>query len=147
MRYSVVAAGLGSAIQGDWLSGRAPRSHRGGHWFDPSIAHQVRGYVDLYKDHQGSHSCSQAVSEPVSEPVLSPPWRAGGGRAKTASTSTTPGNAATLRPIGIARAVGGALSASSPAPTVTDGARRFLARTRQKFGPSSPSCTMSSTTE
>ena len=25
---------------GDWLSGRAPRSHRGGHWFDPSIAHQ-----------------------------------------------------------------------------------------------------------
>ena len=43
MRYSVVAAGLGtgSAIPGDWLSGRAPRSHRGGHWFDPSIAHQV----------------------------------------------------------------------------------------------------------
>ena len=28
--------------QGDWLSGRAPRSHRGGHWFDPSIAHQLR---------------------------------------------------------------------------------------------------------
>ena len=27
---------------GDWLSGRAPRSHRGGHWFDPSIAHDVR---------------------------------------------------------------------------------------------------------
>jgi hypothetical protein len=27
---------------GDWLSGRAPRSHRGGHWFDPSIAHQYR---------------------------------------------------------------------------------------------------------
>src|SRR5487761_1256979 len=25
---------------GDWLSGRAPRSHRGGHWFDPSIAHR-----------------------------------------------------------------------------------------------------------
>jgi hypothetical protein len=25
--------------EGDWLSGRAPRSHRGGHWFDPSIAH------------------------------------------------------------------------------------------------------------
>jgi hypothetical protein len=25
---------------GDWLSGRAPRSHRGGHWFDPSIAHE-----------------------------------------------------------------------------------------------------------
>ena len=27
---------------GDWLSGRAPRSHRGGHWFEPSIAHQQR---------------------------------------------------------------------------------------------------------
>src|SRR5689334_18625126 len=27
---------------GDWLSGRAPRSHRGGRWFDPTIAHQVR---------------------------------------------------------------------------------------------------------
>ena len=26
---------------GDWLSGRAPRSHRGGHWFDPSIAHRA----------------------------------------------------------------------------------------------------------
>jgi hypothetical protein len=29
----------GSPGTGDWLSGRAPRSHRGGHWFDPSIAH------------------------------------------------------------------------------------------------------------
>jgi hypothetical protein len=28
------------AGKGDWLSGRAPRSHRGGHWFDPSIAHR-----------------------------------------------------------------------------------------------------------
>src|SRR5450756_2820926 len=24
---------------GDWLSGRAPRSHRGGRWFESSIAH------------------------------------------------------------------------------------------------------------
>jgi hypothetical protein len=31
-----------AADTGDWLSGRAPRSHRGGHWFDPSIAHSVR---------------------------------------------------------------------------------------------------------
>ena len=30
---------------GDWLSGRAPRSHRGGHWFDPSIAHQLTGQL------------------------------------------------------------------------------------------------------
>jgi hypothetical protein len=29
----------GRGGMGDWLSGRAPRSHRGGHWFDPSIAH------------------------------------------------------------------------------------------------------------
>src|SRR5215475_7144135 len=34
----------GNGSQGDWLSGRAPRSHRGGHWFDPSIAHH--GFVD-----------------------------------------------------------------------------------------------------
>jgi hypothetical protein len=33
------AAVTGRAM-GDWLSGRAPRSHRGGHWFDPSIAHE-----------------------------------------------------------------------------------------------------------
>src|SRR6202042_1665134 len=33
-----------STAAGDWLSGRAPRSHRGGHWFDPSIAHQARSY-------------------------------------------------------------------------------------------------------
>ena len=31
----------GRSGMGDWLSGRAPRSHRGGHWFDPSIAHPV----------------------------------------------------------------------------------------------------------
>jgi hypothetical protein len=31
-----------AAVTGDWLSGRAPRSHRGGHWFDPSIAHQAQ---------------------------------------------------------------------------------------------------------
>ncbi len=42
MRYpeSASAAGAQAAGTGDWLSGRAPRSHRGGHWFDPSIAHQ-----------------------------------------------------------------------------------------------------------
>ena len=33
------APGIRRAGPGDWLSGRAPRSHRGGHWFDPSIAH------------------------------------------------------------------------------------------------------------
>jgi hypothetical protein len=38
---SPLAPGLRRASPGDWLSGRAPRSHRGGHWFDPSIAHQV----------------------------------------------------------------------------------------------------------
>ena len=53
MRYSMEAPGLRAVAggrwpfrdnpgpaTGDWLSGRAPRSHRGGHWFDPSIAHQ-----------------------------------------------------------------------------------------------------------
>ena len=28
--------------QGDWRSGSAPRSHRGGRWFEPSIAHQLK---------------------------------------------------------------------------------------------------------
>ena len=72
----------------------ATRSHRGGHWFDPSIAHQVRGYFDLGHDHGGSHSCSQAVSESV----RSRPWPAGAAGAQTASTSITQGSAATLRP-------------------------------------------------
>src|SRR6185437_4659508 len=35
MRYADGAAG-------DWLSGRALRSHRRGHWFDPSIAHAAQ---------------------------------------------------------------------------------------------------------
>jgi hypothetical protein len=30
--------------QGDWRSGSAPRSHRGGRWFEPSIAHQLRSW-------------------------------------------------------------------------------------------------------
>ena len=38
---------------GDWLSGRAPRSHRGGHWFDPSIAHPAQRPVPT----QGSAFC------------------------------------------------------------------------------------------
>ena len=33
-----------------------PHSHRGGHWFDPSIAHQLRGYVDLGRDHCARHA-------------------------------------------------------------------------------------------
>jgi hypothetical protein len=41
MRYAVGAAG-------DWLSGRALRSHRRGHWFDPSIAHTARRPVPFW---------------------------------------------------------------------------------------------------
>jgi hypothetical protein len=41
MRYADTRPdGASSRAMGDWLSGRAPRSHRGGHWFDPSIAHE-----------------------------------------------------------------------------------------------------------
>jgi hypothetical protein len=108
---------------------RATRSHRGGHWFDPSIAHQVRGYVDLHQAYDGSRSCSQVVSEPV----RCRPWRAGVAGAKTASTLITRGSVATLRPIGIVRAAGVALSVSSPAPTV-GGARKSPARTRPRSG-------------
>ena len=49
LRRGPAPAGSAGPAAGDWLSGRAPRSHRGGHWFDPSIAHQVRGYVGLYQ--------------------------------------------------------------------------------------------------
>ena len=31
---------MGVALAGDWRSGSALRSHRRGHWFEPSIAHQ-----------------------------------------------------------------------------------------------------------
>src|SRR5260370_18533605 len=41
MRCPMGAPGRRPAA-GDWLSGRAPRSHRGGHWFDPSIAHRCK---------------------------------------------------------------------------------------------------------
>src|SRR5665647_2527613 len=36
----VVRRSLLVGVAGDWLSGRAPRSHRGGRWFESSIAHQ-----------------------------------------------------------------------------------------------------------
>src|SRR6516225_6699738 len=124
---------------GDWLSGRAPRSHRGGHWFDPSIAHQVRGYAGPFEDGSGSHSCSQVVGESIRSRL----WRADVAGAKTASTSITRGSAATPRRIGTARAAGGAWSVSSPVLTADDGARRSLAETRPRSGPSSPSCTTS----
>src|SRR5215211_7863002 len=31
-----------SGFEGDWRSGSALRSHRRGHWFEPSIAHRFR---------------------------------------------------------------------------------------------------------
>ena len=61
MRYSKIALRHVRQLQrqGDWLSGRAPRSHRGGHWFDPSIAHQFR-----------------AMNRTSSEPVRALTWGA-----------------------------------------------------------------------
>jgi hypothetical protein len=41
-RGGLTPAGSAGPAAGDWLSGRAPRSHRGGHWFDPSIAHRCK---------------------------------------------------------------------------------------------------------
>jgi hypothetical protein len=55
------------------------------------------------------------VSHVVSEPVRCRPWWAGVAGAKTASTSITRGSAATLRPTGIVRVAGVALSVSSRA--------------------------------
>ncbi len=53
MRYAVervprpACTGAEPYSAGDWLSGRAPRSHRGGHWFDPSIAHAAQRRVPI----------------------------------------------------------------------------------------------------
>src|ERR1700730_11061737 len=41
-RGPLALGGRFGPVAGDWLSGRAPRSHRGGHWFDPSIAHRCK---------------------------------------------------------------------------------------------------------
>src|SRR5580704_8068342 len=50
---------------GDWLSGRAPRSHRGGHWFDPSIAHPAQRPVPILElavfDLGAAAKCSSEV--------------------------------------------------------------------------------------
>ena len=100
LRRGPAPADSAGPAAGDWLSGRAPRSHRGGHWFDPSIAHQLRGYVDLRQDLDGSHSCSQVVGDPVRAMAGRRGW------AKTVSTSVTWRSAATSRPIGIASAAG-----------------------------------------
>jgi hypothetical protein len=42
LRRGPAPADSAGPAAGDWLSGRAPRSHRGGHWFDPSIAHRCK---------------------------------------------------------------------------------------------------------
>jgi len=116
---------------GDWLSGRAPRSHRGGHWFDPSIAHQVREYIDLRRDHRGSHSSSQVGGDSVPCPA----WRADAAGARTPSTSITRGSAATKTTTGTARDDGVAWSASNPGPTASGVARRSPAGTRRRSAP------------
>jgi hypothetical protein len=45
-------------------TGSRPNSRRGGHWFDPSIAHQVRGYVDLPQARDGSHPAQWLIVQP-----------------------------------------------------------------------------------
>jgi hypothetical protein len=48
-RGGLAPAGSAGPAAGDWLSGRAPRSHRGGHWFDPSIAHPAQRPVAILR--------------------------------------------------------------------------------------------------
>ena len=47
LRRGTVLMAVRDPAAGDWLSGRAPRSHRGGHWFDPSIAHPAQRPVAI----------------------------------------------------------------------------------------------------
>jgi hypothetical protein len=65
------------------------------------------------KDRYGSHSCSASRYAPGTLPAIA----GGRGWGEDSITSITRGSAATLRPIGIVRAVGVAWSVSSPAPT------------------------------
>ena len=51
-------------------TGSGPNSHRGGHWFDPSIAHHVRGLWHLYQDRDGSHSCTVSTQREALEPLI-----------------------------------------------------------------------------
>lgn len=37
-----------SNVAGDWRSGSALRSHRRGHWFEPSITHRNEDALDLH---------------------------------------------------------------------------------------------------
>src|SRR5579875_3344019 len=57
-RHALVCEAPGMAdagpAAGDWLSGRAPRSHRGGQWFDPTIAHTVSAALRLTNGPGGS---------------------------------------------------------------------------------------------
>src|SRR3954454_21543669 len=51
---------------GDWLSGRALRSHRRGHWFEPSIAHRTRS-LPFAGGSVRRHGCTM---ETMSRPLL-----------------------------------------------------------------------------
>ncbi len=68
--------------EGDWLSGRAPRSHRGGHWFDPSIAHPAHRPVPIkepvFFDARTTREYSNVLAaKPLAKPLERVP---GGGR-------------------------------------------------------------------
>ena len=53
--------------KGDWLSGRALRSHRRGHWFDTSITHVKK--VDIYLcGHKGA-ACAKVIAEKFADCV------------------------------------------------------------------------------
>jgi hypothetical protein len=75
--FFALNTGIRCAGAGDWLSGRAPRSHRGGHWFDPSIAHpgQLRSCGWLFLSSRGSRPSSRPPRLRSASRVMSPGTR------------------------------------------------------------------------
>lgn len=55
--------------RGDWRSGSALRSHRRGHWFEPSIAHR-RGPFPLISSGDGPFSCAAPASRSFCRPPV-----------------------------------------------------------------------------
>jgi hypothetical protein len=76
-----------------------PHSHRGGHWFDPSIAHQVSGYVGLYQR-------SRWGAIPVARAGTLPAMAGRRGWGEDSIYFDRSGECRDLRPIGIVRAAG-----------------------------------------
>src|SRR5690348_11008932 len=122
---------------GDWLSGRAPRSHRGGHWFDPSIAHEPayagRWPLATFRVGRSVFPGARAPGTPTARVAL-----VGGFRLPSAGRSAFPG----AEPPAYAVAIGGREPAVPPAACY-----RGAATSGCMFRSASPHAAIASSTE